>query len=91
MPHSQHKPNSSGSLVELSNEEECALMDPETWNWDNADVVTDPIRVSVEFSVRLTTAKYAPIARRARELGIAAEELARRYLLDGAVRDAAHD
>lgn len=76
------KPVRYESLVPPRNDEERELMDPDAWDWENAEVLEPVPNPGAVLEVRFEREEFSALTRLAREEGIGPVEYLRRLALD---------
>lgn len=77
-----HGPIRYESIQEPADDEERELMDPEAWDWDNAEYLPGGGRVLYEVSPRFSSEEYHALAAIAERQDTDPTEAARRIILD---------
>jgi hypothetical protein len=77
-----HGPIRYESTQEPADDEERELMNPEAWDWDNAEVLPGGGRVLYEVSPLFSSEEYQALAALAEQQGTDPTEAARRIILD---------
>lgn len=76
------KPVRYESLVPPRNDEERDLMDPDAWDWENAEVLEPVANPGAVLEVRFEREEFSALVRIAREEGVGPVEFLRRLALD---------
>ena len=79
------------SLQEPFDDEERELMDPDTWDWESAEVLEPVPNPGAVLQVRFEQGEFRALARLAREEGIGPVEFLRRIALDRIAAASRHE